>query len=71
MRSKERRTTYRYFPDPDLLPLEFSQAYVNDSGRSFRNCPIRRSPRFSRPSELSPYDAGVLVDPSAESARLL
>ena len=62
MRSKEEAHDYRYFPDPDLLPLEFTQAYVDElQGGACRNCRTRRR-RASSPSfGLSPYDAGVLV----------
>ena len=44
MRSKEDAHDYRYFPDPDLLPLEFEQAWVEEiQARACRNFPMRRS----------------------------
>lgn len=43
MRSKEDAHDYRYFPDPDLLPVEFDDAYVDSAARACRNCPIPRS----------------------------
>ncbi len=42
MRSKEEAHDYRYFPDPDLLPLEIEQAWVDDIGPRFRNCRTRK-----------------------------
>ena len=56
MRSKEEAHDYRYFPDPDLLPLEFDQAYVDDAGRSIcRNCPTtRRHALHARASACRP-----------------
>jgi aspartyl-tRNA(Asn)/glutamyl-tRNA(Gln) amidotransferase subunit B len=61
MRSKEEAHDYRYFPDPDLLPLEFDQAYVDDLGRHLPEVPDAKKARFISQYGLSPYDAGVLV----------
>src|SRR5580693_3927500 len=61
MRSKEEAHDYRYFPDPDLLPLEFSQAYVEDLKRRLPELPDAKKARFVREFSLSAYDAGVLV----------
>ncbi|HEY7385549.1 MAG TPA: Asp-tRNA(Asn)/Glu-tRNA(Gln) amidotransferase subunit GatB [Beijerinckiaceae bacterium] len=61
MRSKEEAHDYRYFPDPDLLPLEFDQAYVDDLGRHLPELPDAKKARFISQYGLSPYDAGVLV----------
>ncbi len=61
MRSKEEAHDYRYFPDPDLLPLEFSQAYVDGLKASLPELPDQKKARFIADLGLSPYDAGVLV----------
>jgi aspartyl-tRNA(Asn)/glutamyl-tRNA(Gln) amidotransferase subunit B len=61
MRSKEEAHDYRYFPDPDLLPLEFSQAYVDELKSGLPELPDQKKARFIEAFGLSPYDAGVLV----------
>ncbi len=61
MRSKEEAHDYRYFPDPDLLPLEFDEAYVELLKRELPELPDARKARFVREYGLSPYDADVLV----------
>jgi len=61
MRSKEEAHDYRYFPDPDLLPLEFDQAYVDALEKSLPELPDAKKARFMRDFLLSAYDAGVLV----------
>src|SRR5215470_16772192 len=61
MRSKEEAHDYRYFPDPDLLPLEFDQAYVDALAKSLPELPDAKKARFMRDFSLSAYDAGVLV----------
>ena len=61
MRSKEEAHDYRYFPDPDLLPLEFSQAYVDALKAELPELPDQKRGRFIADFGLSPYDAGVLV----------
>jgi aspartyl-tRNA(Asn)/glutamyl-tRNA(Gln) amidotransferase subunit B len=61
MRSKEEEHDYRYFPDPDLLPLEFDQAYVDDLARHLPELPDEKKARFMRDYGLPAYDAGVLV----------
>jgi aspartyl-tRNA(Asn)/glutamyl-tRNA(Gln) amidotransferase subunit B len=61
MRSKEEAHDYRYFPDPDLLPLEFEQAWVDAIAASLPELPDDRKARFVEALGLSPYDAGVLV----------
>ncbi len=61
MRSKEEAYDYRYFPDPDLLPLEFEQAWVDAIAASLPELPDERKARFVGDLGLSPYDAGVLV----------
>ncbi len=61
MRSKEEAHDYRYFPDPDLLPLEFSQGFVDDLKVHLPELPDQKRARFIAELGLSPYDAGVLV----------
>jgi aspartyl-tRNA(Asn)/glutamyl-tRNA(Gln) amidotransferase subunit B len=61
MRTKEEAHDYRYFPDPDLLPLEFSQAFVDELKAGLPELPDQKKARFIDELGLSPYDAGVLV----------
>jgi aspartyl-tRNA(Asn)/glutamyl-tRNA(Gln) amidotransferase subunit B len=61
MRSKEEAHDYRYFPDPDLLPLEFTDAYVAELKANLPELPDEKKARFIADLGLSPYDAGVLV----------
>ena len=61
MRSKEHAHDYRYFPDPDLLPLELDAAWVENIRASLPELPDAKKARFMKDYGLSPYDAGVLV----------
>ncbi|WP_430512146.1 Asp-tRNA(Asn)/Glu-tRNA(Gln) amidotransferase subunit GatB [Pannonibacter phragmitetus] len=61
MRSKEEAHDYRYFPDPDLLPLEFTQAYVDELALHLPELPDDKKARFVADYGLTPYDADVLV----------
>jgi len=61
MRTKEEAHDYRYFPDPDLLPLEFSQGFVDELKADLPELPDQKKARFVAELQLSPYDAGVLV----------
>jgi aspartyl-tRNA(Asn)/glutamyl-tRNA(Gln) amidotransferase subunit B len=61
MRTKEEAHDYRYFPDPDLLPLEFSQGYVDELKAHLPELPDARKARFVSDYKLSDYDADVLV----------
>ncbi|MGB8234570.1 MAG: Asp-tRNA(Asn)/Glu-tRNA(Gln) amidotransferase subunit GatB, partial [Pseudolabrys sp.] len=61
MRSKEEAHDYRYLPDPDLLPLEFDQTYVDELKKNLPELPDEKKARFMRDFSLSAYDAGVLV----------
>jgi aspartyl-tRNA(Asn)/glutamyl-tRNA(Gln) amidotransferase subunit B len=61
MRSKEEAHDYRYFPDPDLLPLEFDQAYVDALAADLPELPDAKKARFMAEYGLPAYDAGVLV----------
>jgi aspartyl-tRNA(Asn)/glutamyl-tRNA(Gln) amidotransferase subunit B len=65
MRSKEEAHDYRYFPDPDLLPLEFDQAYVDDLGRHLPELPDVKKDRLVKSLGLSAYDASILVSEKA------
>jgi len=68
MRSKEDAHDYRYFPDPDLLPLVLDAAWVEAMRADLPELPDEKRARFVRDYGLSPYDAGVLV---AEQATAL
>jgi len=61
MRSKEEAHDYRYFPDPDLLPLELDPAWVEDIKASLPELPDEKKARFVKDFGLPVYDAGVLV----------
>jgi aspartyl-tRNA(Asn)/glutamyl-tRNA(Gln) amidotransferase subunit B len=61
MRSKEEAHDYRYFPDPDLLPLEIDDKLVASVKASLPELPDEKKARFARDYGLSAYDAGVLV----------
>ena len=61
MRSKEEAHDYRYFPDPDLLPLEFDDAFVAALKADLPELPDAKKARFIAEYGLSPYDASVLV----------
>ncbi|MEO6945607.1 MAG: Asp-tRNA(Asn)/Glu-tRNA(Gln) amidotransferase subunit GatB, partial [Nitrobacter sp.] len=68
MRSKEEAHDYRYFPDPDLLPLEFSQGFVEALKADLPELPDQKKARFIGDFGLTPYDAAVLVS-ERESAN--
>jgi aspartyl-tRNA(Asn)/glutamyl-tRNA(Gln) amidotransferase subunit B len=61
MRSKEEAHDYRYFPDPDLLPLEVTQSYVDELKTHLPELPDGKKARFIRDFGLSAYDAGRMV----------
>jgi aspartyl-tRNA(Asn)/glutamyl-tRNA(Gln) amidotransferase subunit B len=61
MRSKEEAHDYRYFPDPDLLPLALSPALVEDLRKSLPELPDEKKSRLMQDYALSAYDADVLV----------
>ena len=65
MRSKEEAHDYRYFPDPDLLPLEFDRAYVEALAADLTELPDDKRTRFIEKLGLSAYDASVLVSEKA------
>jgi aspartyl-tRNA(Asn)/glutamyl-tRNA(Gln) amidotransferase subunit B len=60
MRSKEEANDYRYFPDPDLLPVEIDETFVASVRTTLPELPDDKAERFTRDLGLSPYDAGVL-----------
>ena len=60
MRSKEEANDYRYFPDPDLLPVEFDQPFIERVRATLPELPDEKAARFAKDFALSPYDAGVL-----------
>jgi len=66
LRSKEEAHDYRYFPDPDLLPLEFDDDFIEGIRATLPELPDDKKQRFMTEYGLSAYDAGVLV---AERAR--
>jgi aspartyl-tRNA(Asn)/glutamyl-tRNA(Gln) amidotransferase subunit B len=61
MRSKEEAHDYRYFPDPDLLPLEIEESWVAQIAAALPELPDDKKARFVREYGISAYDAGVLV----------
>src|SRR5262249_31707748 len=61
MRSKEEAHDYRYFPDPDLLPLELTQDYVDHLAADLPELPDAKRARFIADFGLTPYDADVLI----------
>ena len=60
MRSKEEANDYRYFPDPDLLPVEIDEAFIAAVRTTLPELPDAKAARFAKDFGLSPYDAGVL-----------
>jgi aspartyl-tRNA(Asn)/glutamyl-tRNA(Gln) amidotransferase subunit B len=62
MRSKEDAHDYRYFPDPDLLPLVLEQSFVDSINDNLPELPDQKKHRFVNDMGLSLYDAGVLID---------
>ncbi len=61
MRSKEEAHDYRYFPDPDLLPLDLDEGFVEALAAGLPELPDEKKARFVKDYGLSAYDAGVLV----------
>ncbi|MGZ8369928.1 MAG: Asp-tRNA(Asn)/Glu-tRNA(Gln) amidotransferase subunit GatB [Caulobacteraceae bacterium] len=67
MRSKEEAHDYRYFPDPDLLPLVLDSAWIKEIEASLPELPDPKKARFQSQYGLSAYDAGVLTSESARA----
>ncbi|MFP4004505.1 MAG: Asp-tRNA(Asn)/Glu-tRNA(Gln) amidotransferase subunit GatB [Alphaproteobacteria bacterium] len=61
MRTKEEAHDYRYFPDPDLLPLQIDDAWIEDIRKTLPELPDEKKQRFTEEYGLSAYDAGVLA----------
>ncbi len=61
MRSKEEAHDYRYFPDPDLLPLNLEQGWIDGIKKTLPELPDQKKHRFIQTYGLSAYDAGVLI----------
>ena len=61
MRTKEEENDYRYFPDPDLLPLEFDNTYVEKIKKEIPELPDQKKSRFIEKFNLTPYEANILV----------
>ena len=61
MRSKEEANDYRYFPDPDLLPLDISKDFIEEVRQTLPELPDAKKQRFQREYGLSAYDAGLLT----------
>ena len=68
MRSKEEAHDYRYFPDPDLLPLRLEESYIEEIRKALPELPDEKKQRFILEYGLSSYDAGVLVFEKENSA---
>src|SRR5690606_1450388 len=64
---KEEAMDYRYFPDPDLLPLELEQAWIDEIRASLPELPDDKRRRFISQYGLSQYDAGVLISEQAKA----
>ena len=61
MRSKEDAHDYRYFPDPDLLPLELDDVFIEDIKKEIPELPDQKKIRFIEKFKLTPYEATILV----------
>ena len=61
MRTKEDAHDYRYFPDPDLLPLELNDDFINEIKKEIPELPDEKKKRFINKFNLSPYEANILV----------
>ena len=61
MRSKEDAHDYRYFPDPDLLPLEVSDEFINQLQSEIPELPDEKKKRFIDKFKLTPYEANIMV----------
>ncbi len=61
MRGKEEAHDYRYFPDPDLLPLVIEASFIEETRKTLPELPDAKAERFKQQYKLSVYDAGVLT----------
>jgi len=67
MRSKEEANDYRYFPDPDLLPVVLDEAFIKEATRDMPELPDARRARFQEQHGLSAYEANVLTTTRAQA----
>ena len=67
-RGKEDASDYRYFPDPDLVPVTISEEQTQSVRESLGELPADRRQRYETTCELSPYDAGVIIDQGPQFA---
>lgn len=67
MRSKEEAHDYRYFPDPDLLPLEIEQKWVDEIYNNLPELPDEKKIRFIKEFNVTEYDASVLTADLADA----
>jgi len=67
MRVKEEENDYRYFPDPDLMPMVFEEAYIEGLRAGLPELPLAKTLRYQENLGLSPYDANILISDSAWS----
>ena len=65
MRGKEEAHDYRYFPDPDLVPIVIDNAWIEEVKKSLPELPLEKRERFIRDYQIPPYDAGVLTSSRA------
>jgi aspartyl-tRNA(Asn)/glutamyl-tRNA(Gln) amidotransferase subunit B len=65
MRGKEEAHDYRYFPDPDLVPIVIDNAWIEEVKKSLPELPLEKRERFVRDYQIPPYDAGVLTSSRA------
>ena len=65
MRGKEEAHDYRYFPDPDLVPVVISDEWIEEVGKTFPELPMEKRKRFVRDYQIPAYDAGVLTSSRA------
>lgn len=61
MRSKENANDYRYFPDPDLLPVILTDEYIDNIRKNLPELPAAKKKRYIEDLGLTPYDAGILI----------
>ena len=69
MRSKENAQDYRYFPEPDLLPIEISEEWINDAKKNMPELPEAKRARYVEEFGLTDYDASILTS-AREISRL-
>jgi aspartyl-tRNA(Asn)/glutamyl-tRNA(Gln) amidotransferase subunit B len=65
MRGKEEAHDYRYFPDPDLVPIVIDNEWIEEVKKSLPELPLEKRERFVRDYQIPPYDAGVLTSSRA------